>query len=245
MTIISLVMPYYRNPGQLALQYDEMTRWSEMAKAQFEVVLVDDGSPEPAAVVARPDGLPELRIFRVADDRPWWQHGARNIGAHEAKGPWLLLTDIDHILTASAADALLKQLGILGAETAYFLHRVEADTGLPTENERGQRKPHPNSFVMTRELFWRVGGYDEDYCGLYGTDGLFKSRLFTVAKEGFLKNVPLVRYWNDIVPDANTATLPRKEGRKAGDREAVAARKAAEGREGQVLTLSQTYERVL
>jgi Glycosyltransferases involved in cell wall biogenesis len=244
-TIISLVMPYYRNPGQLSLQYAEMTRWTKMAKAQIEVIIVDDGSPEPAIDVERSEGLPELRIFRVREDRPWWQHGARNIGAHEAHGPWLLLTDIDHVLTASAAAALLKRIGHLDAQTAYFLHRIEADTGLPTVSAKGQRKPHPNSFVMTRDLFWRVGGYDEDYCGIYGTDGLFKTRLFATAKEGFLKKVPLVRYWRDIVPDANTATLPRKEGRKPGDREAVAARKAAEGRAGQILTLSQQYERVL
>lgn len=243
--ILSLVMPFYLNSGMLALQYAEMTRWSDKAKAQIEVVIVDDGSPEPAIDVERPEGLPALRIYRVAEDKPWWQHGCRNIGAHEAAATWLLLTDIDHILTASAADALLKRIDRLDAETAYFLHRIEAGTGEPTVNDRGQRKPHPNSFVMTRGLYWKVGGYDEDYCGIYGTDGMFKARLFDVAKEGFLKKVPLVRYWRDIVPDANTATLPRKEGRKPGDKQAIAARKAAEGRAGQIVTLSQEYERVI
>lgn len=243
--ILSLVFPYYRNPGQLALQYAEMLRWSEVAKEQIEVVIVDDGSPEPAVDVARPEGLPALRIYRVSEDKPWWQHGCRNIGAHEAAAPWLLLTDIDHVLTSEAADALLIRIDKLDASTAYFLHRIEADTGLPTVNKKGQRKPHPNSFIMTRDLYWTVGGYDEDYCGIYGTDGLFKARLFAVANEGFLKKVPLVRYWRDIIPDANTATLPRKEGRKPGDKEAVAARKAAEGRSGEIAVLTQEYERVL
>lgn len=243
--IISLVMPFYMNPDMLALQYATWAGWSDKAKAQIEVVIVDDCSPQPAVDVDRPEGLPVLRIFRVAEDRPWWQHGARNVGAHEAEGPWLLLTDMDHVLTADAADALLKRIGQLDASTAYFLHRIEADTGLPTVNEAGQHKPHPNSFVMTRDLYWRVGGYDEDYCGVYGTDGLFKTRLFAMAERGFLKKVPLVRYWRDIMPDASTTTLARKEGRKPGAKEAVAARKVAEGRAGQILTLSQTWERVL
>lgn len=243
--ILSLVMPFYLNSGMLALQYAEMTRWSDKAKAQIEVVIVDDGSPQPAVDVERPEGLPALRIYRVAEDKPWWQHGCRNVGAHEADAPWLLLTDIDHILTASGADALLKRIDQLDPGTAYFLHRVQADTGEPTVNQRGERKPHPNSFVMTRDLFWRAGGYDEDYCGIYGTDGLFKARLFDLAKEGFLKKVPLVRYWREIVPDANTATLPRKEGRIPGDKQAIAVRKAAEGRAGQIVTLSQEYERAL
>jgi glycosyltransferase involved in cell wall biosynthesis len=243
--MLSLIMPFYLNGGMLELQFAEWQRWSAKAKAQIEVVIVDDGSPDPAIDVPRPEGLPELSIYRVTEDRPWHQHAARNLGAHVAKGPWLLLTDMDHVLTAAAADALLKRLGRLDPTTAYFLHRIESTTGDPTLSEKGEAKPHPNSFVMTRELYWRVGGYDEDYCGVYGTDGLFKSRLFQTAARGFLKSVPLVRYWRDVVPDASTTTLPRKEGRKPGAREAVAARKAAEGRAGQVVTLNFPWERAL
>lgn len=243
--MLSLVIPFYLNAGMLALQYAEWQRWSDKAKAQIEIVLVDDGSPQPALDVERPDGLPALSIYRVLEDRPWFQHGARNIGARVASAPWLLLTDMDHVLTAGAADALLKRLGRLDAKTAYFLHRVEADTLRPTIGREGQPKPHPNSFVMTRELFWSVGGYDEDFCGVYGTDGLFKTRLFKMAVKGFLKHVHLVRYWRDVVSDASTTTLPRKEGRKPGDKDAIWARKAAERRLDKVLTLSAPYERVL
>ena len=243
--MLSLVMPFYLNSGMLARQYAEWQRWSEKAKTQIEVVIVDDGSPEPAADVKRPEGLPELSIYRVTEDRPWHQHAARNLGASVAKAPWLLLTDMDHVLTAKAADALLKRLGKLDAGTAYFLHRIQATTGEPTLNDAGQPKPHPNSFVMTRDLYWRVGGYDEDFCGLYGTDGLFKGRLFEVAERGFLKKVPLVRYWREVIEDSSTTTLPRKEGRTPGQREAVLARKAAEGRTGKITTLAFPWERAV
>jgi glycosyltransferase involved in cell wall biosynthesis len=243
--VLSLVMPYYRNPGQLALQYDTWTRWPAAAKAQFEVVIVDDGSPEPAIAVDRPDGLPTLSIYRVLEDRPWHQHAARNLGAHVARGPWLLLTDMDHVLTAEAARALFKRMGRLDPETAYFLHRIDADTGEPTIGTDGKSKPHPNSFIMTRDLYWQAGGYDEDYCGIYGTDGLFKKRLFDVAARGFLKHVPLIRYSRDVIPDASTSTLPRKEGRDPGAKRAVAAAKAARGTADQVTTLNFPWERVL
>lgn len=242
--MISLVMPYYRNPGMLALQFAEWQRWSAKAKAQIEVVIVDDGSPEPAAAVSRPDGLPDLRIYRVLEDRPWHQHAARNLGAQQAASPWLLLTDMDHVLRAEAADALLRRIGKLDPGTAYFLRRVEADTGELTTNAHGREKPHPNSFVMTRDLYWRVGGYDEDFCGVYGTDGLFKTRLFATAQRGFLKHVSLVRYWRDLVADAST-NAPRKEGREPGAREAVAVAKAARGEADRVVTLNFPWERVL
>ena len=250
MTMISLVMPYYNNPGMLELQMAEWLRWSPKAKAQIEIIIVDDGSPDPAASVPFPPTfmgtLPELSIYRITEDRPWHQHAARNLGAHVARGPWLLLTDMDHLLTAHQANALLKHLGKLDPGTAYFLHRIEVSTGLPTMASDGiMPKPHPNSFVMTRDLYWQAGGYDEDFCGIYGTDGLFKARLFQIAEQGFLKHVALTRYWRDIVPDASTTTLPRKEGRRPGDKEAVMIRKKAEGREDQITTLNFEWVKAL
>ncbi|KQX18413.1 hypothetical protein ASD17_14725 [Sphingomonas sp. Root1294] len=238
-------MPYYRNPGQLALHYATWAAWGPEMKAQTEIVIVDDGSPEPAADVARPAGLPPLSIYRVTEDRPWHQHAARNLGAHVAKEPWLLLTDMDHVLTADAAHALFRRMHRLEAGTAYFLNRIDADTGTPTLGRDGQPKPHPNSFVMTRDLYWRVGGYDEDFCGIYGTDGLFKSRLFDTAGRGFLKHVALVRYSRDVMPDASTSTLPRKDGRMPGAKRAVLAAKAARGAAGTITVLDFPWERVL
>src|SRR3546814_15876383 len=92
--ILSLIFPYYRNPGQLALHYAEMTRWSEKAKAQIEFVIVDDVSPEPAVDVERPDGLPALRIFPLLDDRPCFQNASLNIPSHHAKRLWLFSSSI-------------------------------------------------------------------------------------------------------------------------------------------------------
>lgn len=243
--MITLVMPFYMNSEMLALHYATWAEWPTKAKRAISIVLVDDGSPEPAIDVPRPAGLPNLRIYRVKEDRPWHQHAARNLGAHVAKGPWLLLTDMDHVLEADAARGLVKRVGALDPWTAYFLHRIEANNRMPTIGKDGQAKPHPNSFVMARELYWRAGGYDEDYCGIYGTDGLFKARLFTIADRGFLKHVPLVRYWRDILPDASTTTLQRKEGREAGAKERVRREKEARGEADKVTVLNFEWERVL
>lgn len=243
--MLTLVMPYYRNPGMLALQYRAWLDWPEKYRRRLRVILVDDGSPEPAADVPRPEGLPELQIWRVTEDRPWHQHAARNLGAHVAPEGWLLLTDMDHVLTAEAGRALLKAIdkGKVDPARIWMLDRVEADTGLPTRDGNGNRKPHPNSFVLTRELYWRIGGYDEDFCGVYGTDGLFKQRAFRIAGRGQLP-IPLTRYWRDLVPDASTHA-PRKEGRPAGAKEAVLAAKRARGEADLVKVLQFDWERVV
>lgn len=242
---VSLCMPYYMNPAMLALQYANWVSWPVELRALFEIVLVDDGSPErPASEVRRPPGLPALRIYRVTEDRPWHQHAARNLAAKVATGRWLLLTDMDHVLERKAAEALWKRRGKLDPGTIYTLARVEADTGLPTM-QHSRPKPHPNSFVVTPETFWSIGGYDEDYCGIYGTDGLFRSRAGERAKQGHLKYVPLTRYWRELVADASTTTLPRKEGREPGAKEKIAAMKAERGESGVVKVLQFDWEQVL
>jgi hypothetical protein len=243
--MLTLAMPYYLNPGQLALQYRNWLEWPGKYRKQLKVIIVDDGSPNsPAANVPRPYGLPELEIYRVLEDRPWHQHAARNLGAHVAPEGWLLLTDMDHVLEADAAAQLFKAMakGKLDAGTVYMLDRIEADTRLPTLGKDNRPKPHPNSFVLTRETYWRIGGYDERATGIYGTDKLFRERAFAAGQRGHL-HIPLTRYWRDIVPDASTTTLPRKEGRDPAQKARVAAEIAADPQG--IVTLNFPWERVV
>jgi hypothetical protein len=241
---LTLVMPTYLNNGMLARQYEGWAAWPDELKRRLEVIIVDDGSPVPAAEVPLPPGLPLVRIYRVAKDIPWHQHGARNLGAHVASEGWLLLTDMDHVLEAEAAERLLALLPTLDMDAIYTLDRIEADSRKPTKDRNGNPKPHPNSFVVTRELFWRIGGYDEDLTGVYGTDGFFRHRAFSIGRRGHLA-IPLVRYWRDLIPDASTTTLPRKEGRDPGHKERILAEKRARGEADTVKVLQFEWERVL
>lgn len=243
--MITLVMPYYMNAAMLGLHYRNFQSWPSKVRKAITVVIVDDGSPVmPASNVPRPYDMPEIEIYRVLMDKPWHQHGARNLGAHVATGEWLLLTDMDHMLEADAAARICKLVreGALDAGTCYMLDRIEADTREPTRAPNGVPKPHPNSFLMTRELFWQIGGYDERACGLYGTDKLFRERAFTIGGRGHL-DVPLVRYWRDLVPDASTTTLERKEGRDPAHHRQVMASIAAEPEARKVLDFE--WEQVL
>jgi hypothetical protein len=245
--VLTLIAPYYENPSMLALQMVSWAGWADKRKQRLRVIIIDDGSPNyPAVEVERPDGLPSLQIYRVLEDIPWHQHGARNLGAHVCEGGWMLMTDMDHMLTEECARALFKRAdnGQLDDGTVYTMARVEADTGLPTLDQHGREKPHPNSFVLTRDLYWRIGGYDEDWCGVYGTDSLFRERAFRIGKRGHI-DCPLTRYWRDIIPDASTNGLPRKEGRDPGAKARILAGKRARGEQDTVKTLQFEWERVL
>lgn len=239
---LSFVIPYYCNPSMLAHQYDVWAAYPNNLKERIEIVIVDDGSQsEPALDVPRIDNLPPLRIYRVLIDKPWNQHGARNLGAREAEGPWLFLTDMDHVLSAESLERLLET----GVENSvYMFARVDAPDMTPTRRNDGTMKPHPNTFAMTKEMYWKIGGYDERFCGIYGTDRLFRSRAAAIAKFRHLDDVPIIRYSREIIADASTRTLARKEGR--GDaKHRLLAKIAAEGSADKIATLMFPWERVL
>lgn len=71
-------------------------------------------------------------------------------------------------------------------------------------------KPHPNSWMLTREMFERIGGYDERFSGYYGSDSEFRERVQRTARAVVMRPEPLVRYPREVIPDASTTTYQRK-----------------------------------
>lgn len=194
----------------LAEQFRVWAGYPEDLKSQIEVLVVDDGSPEPAGDVPRPDGLPALRIGRLTDTAdpmtpPWRQDACRNRAAHHAVGEWLFLTDMDHVLPADSLRALLGYISS-GSDVVYMFDRLDAPHLKPKKDNRGERHPHPNSFAMRRDRYWMLGGYDEDLCGVYGTDGPFRRRVDALSRVEQLWDVPIIRYPREVIPDASTRT---------------------------------------
>lgn len=259
---LSLVMPYYRNPGMLRRHLlvwrDE---WSAELKRDLEVVIVDDGSPDDTAADTLASmwngdrtGLPTIELYRVTEDRPWHQHGARNLGAHVAKAPWLLMTDMDHVVANSTLAEVLRTLPGLSKNEVLTFGRVDAPPTLTwradhwpefarTRRDDGSLKPHVNSFVVNRKRYWRLGGYDEDFTG-YGTDSQFRQKLFGKGNATHhLEHAPLIRVDRSVIPDASTTTYSRETDRC--NVKAVLVRKTIEGRAGKPTTLNFPWERIL
>lgn len=262
---LALVMPYYRNPAMLRkhlLVWRE--EWSAESKCEVEVIIVDDGSPadDSAAEAIRSmwqgdsTGLPSISLYRVTEDRPWHQHGARNLGAHVAKAKWLLMTDMDHVVPCSTIMEVLRLLsGLKHNKDVLTFGRVDAPQTLTwkadhwtefsrTRREDGSLKPHVNSFVVSKKRYWAIGGYDEDYCGVYGTDKLWRDRLYNHSRVTHLEHAPLIRVGRDVIPDASTRDATRKiEGRNSLKKQ-ITLRKLTEGRANKPLTLAFPWEQV-
>lgn len=265
---LSLVMPYYENPRMLIRHLLIWRReWSADMKQDIDIVIVDDGSPtDPAAeamsALWRGDALafrelPKISVYRVAEDRPWHQHGARNLGAHVATAPWLLMTDMDHVVPPSTLTEVRRLAASMSKAEVLTFGRVDAPATLTwramewpefarTRRDDGSFKPHVNSFAVHRERYWELGGYDEDFCGIYGTDQEFRTRLFGPGTTlHHLDHAPLIRVDREVIPDASTRNVERKTSGRQALKNAVRALKTAEGRAGKTTTLNFPWGRVI
>jgi hypothetical protein len=191
---LSLVYPYYNNHRCLERQFELWTHLPPELAPQVEYVLIDDGSPEP--VELSPSGPINLTLVRINEDKPWNQHGARNLGMKLAEGEWAVASDVDHLLPA---EGLALVLGMERAPGSVYYFSRRREDGTP-------KHPHPNSFLIERRAFWSVGGYDEDFCGHYGKGDLFLRLLFSRA----LRVVQLETPALIELDDAGTPGLLRK-----------------------------------
>lgn len=187
---VTLVVPYYQN----ALFLETQAAIWRTYPSEASIVLVDDGSPEPAKL---PSGLDRVRLFRIDQDVPWNWLAARNIGAHHAADGWLLLTDMDHVVPLDTMRAVIH--GQHDPSVVYgFSRREHTGAEIP---------PHSASFLMTRDMFWKIGGYDEALAGHYGSDGVYRKEIRKHAPIQILSDV-LVRY--EYVDDSSTSAYRRK-----------------------------------
>lgn len=226
---VTLIMPYYENPETLAAHVLRWQDWPALVRSRMRAIIVDDGSPmKPAADVLRGVRLPfPVRLFRLDVDIRWNWLAARNLAFHAAEDGWCAVTDIDHRLPAETAMALVT--GAHDEGVIYrFSRRAHDGPVIPS---------HPNSWFLTRSMFWHIGGHDEALSGYYGTDGEYRRRAAATAAIRILTN-ELVR--EEFVRDSSTTRYLRKQ---PEDR-AVSRLVASRGRDWRPKVLSFPWHEV-
>lgn len=115
----------------------------------LNTIIIDDCSKDPLKAI---EGI---KVLRVLDDIKWNQPGARNLGFHVANG-WVLCADIDHLVLKENIQELEKIE--LKKGNVYFLGREDTNS--------------VNVYLIHKDDFEKIGGYDEDFCGNYGYDDI-------------------------------------------------------------------------
>lgn len=198
---VTIVRAYYENPATLRQHLDELATMPTPLLSWLSMIVADDGSPDaPAEQVLRDYGdLPvPVRLFRMDVDVRWNWLGARNVAMHYSEATWHLITDMDHHTPETTLRSLVTATH--DANTVYRLSRLE--------NTRQPIHPHPNSWFMTREMFWKIGGFNEAASGFYGTDGDYRRR---VAKRATVVMLDEHLIRREKMGDASTRRYKRKQ----------------------------------
>jgi len=224
---ITLCVPYYRQPRMLEQQ---LKNWLEYPDP-VRFIVVDDGSPVDGALSivlasAAKRVLDRLELYRVTEDIPWNRGGARNLASREAHTEWLVHCDLDHLLPAPCAHRLLECEPKPGHWYRFERYRVGAADETRSKDLIDPRagfgliRPHIDSYLIERTLYWKAGGYNESFSGCLGGGSPFLDELTRRVKPQLLPpDVHLHVYTRHVVPDASVTTLSR-------DRAAYARRKA-------------------
>ena len=146
----------------------------------IEIILMDDGSYPPLKPMLKNHPVKNLNIYATGDTRPWTQPCAKNMGAQIAVGKYLLITDIDHILSRE----LIKEAEQFNGDKMEFYRQFAVLTNKgkitqhPTtlfkygfDQTRYKKRGlyvyrHTNSFVMKKQIFEDIGMYPPRLCKL-------------------------------------------------------------------------------
>ena len=163
----------------------------------LEVVVVDDCSPDDtkARLDERFGGDPRVRYSR--NEKNSFQAVSRNNGAKLANGKFLLFLDDDNILGENALVSLLdefKKNSKLGLAAPMAVHKRPGKDNLiwslgsdfnrwtsqpkdncpnlpleklPLEPQTYSTSYYPNGFMVPREIYNEVGGFDESYVQIF------------------------------------------------------------------------------
>ena len=170
LSIITAVLESHEVVRRQILHYRKMG----IPNDKVEIIYVDDGSDVPIKTVS---GASTITILETHDKRPWTQPSARNMGVRYARGEYLMLIDLDHIILDDTIDLLMttdcdlvrfrRKAGVLDEHGDFTRSRsVLRHYGLRNYYLKKQYlPPHGNTFAIKRSLYMELGGVSQRYCG--------------------------------------------------------------------------------
>jgi hypothetical protein len=188
---LTIISHFYNGHEWVDKQIAHWMQINPQLKSLFEFVLVDDYSDTEYALP--PNDL-NIRLFRVTDDIPWNQGGARNLATYHASGKVAMFIDIDQHIKIDFLERLCASVDNIQRNTIHFFK-----SNPPLVNiQNGQELiHHPNSFFVNLQDFKTHVHYDEDFAGHYGFEDIFVMRVWekagckvTLVNEDVSHNLP-------------------------------------------------------
>lgn len=178
---LSVVVPFYDNHDTINDCISGILN-SNFADSINEIIIVDDGSKQPLMPSFFDSSAP-IALIRQENAGV---SAARNTGARAAKNNWISFCDADD---QWHSEKLFQQFAVMDA-CQFDVIGALRDTSKKIVRERlyfidllyllFQWDPHISTLIIKRDIFFNVGGFDEDL--RRGEDCEFYLRLLQLVK---------------------------------------------------------------
>ena len=176
---ITLGTTYYNNPSFLIAFVDHHLDFVD------ELIIVDDGSPNPASEVIKQH--PKIKLYRVTKDYGFNSHGCRNLIMKESANEWVVLLDLDRkFLDPTEAFDVIKNKKLKNSVMYKFVAYNKW-----TKDALSSIHISVNDFLIHREHFFSAGGYDEELIGVRNGDRQYFVQLEHFGTEQLLPSVEI------------------------------------------------------
>ena len=168
---ITINLSFYNQEEVLKKHVLGWTFWSKELLENFSFCIVDDCSNKSATKVLEniDKSNIDLNILRVKKDLYCNIAGVRNLSAQECKTDWMVILDMDTLVTEKLALGMLGLINIQPGNCFKFNRKVSKNI---FHKKNGQI--HPAVCLLRKKDYWEVGGCEEDLVGHYGqTDPIF------------------------------------------------------------------------
>ena len=168
---ITVNLSYFNQEEILRKHVIGWNTWSKEILENFSFCIVDDCSKKLAteSLVGINKSNLDLTILRVKEDLYCNIAGVRNLSAQECKTDWMVILDMDTLISEKLAKSMLNLINIKPGNCFKFNRKVSKNIF-----HKKNGKLHPAVCLLRKEDYWQVGGCEEDLVGHYGqTDPVF------------------------------------------------------------------------
>lgn len=158
---LTLMYPCFGQEKRISKLLKEWDAWSDDLKDNVQIILIDDhGTPSVEDMLSDKTMDCNLSVYRIQDDVKNNMPGAMNLGMMVASTPWILTMDTDYSFPLDVMQRLLNFKPDQKEVYSFYLDRVTAGVHVPRDT-----KVHTNTFLIHKDMFTYLNGFDEDFGG--------------------------------------------------------------------------------
>lgn len=199
--LVSVIIPAYNGPEALCRAIASVLG---QTYKDFELIVVDDHSPESLEATVRSHG--DERIVYVRHDVNKGAAAARNTGIRTARGVFLAFLDSDDIFLPQRLEVqlrtfqslpadvglVLSNLGSPDKESGPFVPRSVVSAYVTSAAFPGSIFSPPSSWMLRKTVVDRVGSFDEQIATIEDAD--YFVRVLEQARIYYLQDVLGIKY---------------------------------------------------